>query len=168
MHAGPAAAPWHEEGADIDDRPAAGLERPLGIGVRRAIAPGVPVGRIEPIVAGTEVELDEYASQRPQQPQQGCLELEERRGPPLIQTRGDDLLELCAGLLLQRIDGRWTRYDGRITLKIAHGGRLRTVPVWEMFSGQDKSPEPQISAPTANNGPPCASANLAESRGQVL
>ena len=47
----------------------------------------------------------------------------------------------------QILDSRWTGRGGRITLTIAHGDRLLTVPVWDLFSGQDKSPERHLSAP---------------------
>ena len=70
MHAGAAAAARHEEGPDIGDRPATGLERPLGGGVRHAIAAGLGPGRqVEPVVAGPEEELDQQAAQRSQEPQ---------------------------------------------------------------------------------------------------
>src|SRR5512143_476421 len=147
MHAGPAAVPRHEERANIGDRPATGPERPPGGGVRRAIAAGLPGRRVEPVVAGAEEELDQYASQRLQESQQSRLELEERRGSLLVQTGGNDLIEPLVGLPLQLVDSRWTRPDGRITLRSAHGDRLLIVPVWDMFSGQDKSPERHIAAP---------------------
>src|SRR5262245_59075378 len=51
------------------------------------------------------------------------------------------------GLTPQILGSRWTGRGGRITLRIAHGDRLLTVPVWDLFSGQDKSPEPLVSAP---------------------
>ncbi len=65
----------------------------------------------------------------------------------VIQAVRDDRVEPLVDLALQILDRRWTARDGGITLRIAHGDRLLTVPVWDMFSGQDKSPEPHISAP---------------------
>src|SRR5512135_2039056 len=146
VHARPAAVPRHEEGPDIGDRSATGPERSLGGRIRHAIAAGLPDRRVEPIVAGAEEGLDEQASQLPQQPQQGRLELEERRGPLIIQAGGDDHIELLVGLPRQLIDSRWTRRNGRITLRSVHGDRLLTVPAWDLFSDQDKSPERHISA----------------------
>jgi hypothetical protein len=147
VHAGPAAVARHEEGPDIGDRPTTGLERPPSGGVGHAIAAGLPGRLVEPIVARPEEELDQQAPQRPQEPQQGCLEVEERRGPLVLQTVGDDLVEPLTGLTLQVLDGRWTGRGGQITLTSAHGDRLLIVPVWDMSSGQDKSPERLLSAP---------------------
>jgi hypothetical protein len=97
-------------------------------------------------VADAEEELDEYASQRSQESQQGRLELEERDRPSIRHAVGNDLVEPLVSLPLQLIDRWWTGHDGRIIVRIAHGDRLLTVPVWDMFSGQDKSPERHISA----------------------
>src|SRR5512135_1202896 len=121
VHAGPVAVARQEEGPDIGDRPATGLERPPGGGVRHAIAAGLPGRRVEPIVACPEEELDQQTAQRPQEPQEGRLELEERRGPLIIQTGGDDLVEPLTDLPLQLVDSRWTRRGGRATLTNAHG-----------------------------------------------
>src|SRR4051794_6086658 len=147
VYAGPAAVPGHEEGPDLGDRPTTRRERSLGGGVRHAGATGLPGGRVEPIVAGAEEEWDEHASQRPQEPQQGRLEREERRGLVLVQAVSDDLVEPLVGLPPHLVDGRWTGRGGGITLRIAHGDRLRTVSVWDLFSGQDTSPERPLSAP---------------------
>jgi hypothetical protein len=76
MHAGPAAAPRHQEGPDRGDQPATGLERPPGGGIRRAIATGLPGRRVDPVVARPEGELDQQAPRRPQEPQQRRLEVE--------------------------------------------------------------------------------------------
>ena len=94
----PAAAARHEERPDVGDRPATGLEGPLGGGVRHAIAAGLPGPRVEPIMTCPEEELDQQASQRPQESQQGRLELEERRGSLVIRAVRDDLVEPLMGL----------------------------------------------------------------------
>jgi hypothetical protein len=146
VHAGPAAAPRHEEGPGVGDRPATGLERAPGGGVRHPIAAGLPGRQVGPVVAGPEEELHQQTPQRPQEPQQRRLELEEGRGPLVHQAVRDDLVEPLAGLALQVLDGRWTVRGGRITLAIAHGDRLLTVPDRDIFSGQDKSPEHPRSA----------------------
>src|SRR5208283_1855050 len=46
----PTAAARHEERPDVGDRPATGLEGPLGGGIRHAIAAGLPGPRVEPIM----------------------------------------------------------------------------------------------------------------------
>jgi hypothetical protein len=146
VHAGPAAVARHEERPGIGDRAATRLERPPGGGVRHAVATGPPGRRVEPVVARPEEELNQQASQRPQEPQQGRLEVEERRRPLVIRAVRDDLVEPRTGPAPQILDSRWTGRGGRITLTNAHGDRLLTVPAWDMFSGQDKSPERPLSA----------------------
>ena len=98
VHARPAAVPRHEESPDIGDRSTTGLESPPGGRVRHAIAAGPPSRRVEPIVVRLEEELDQQAPQRPQQPQQRRLELEERRGPLVIDAVRHDLVEPLTSL----------------------------------------------------------------------
>ena len=94
----PAAAARHEERPDVGDRPATGLEGPPGVGVRHAIAAGLPGPQVELIMTCPEEELDQQASERPQESQQGRLELEERRGSLVIRAGRDDLVEPLMGL----------------------------------------------------------------------
>src|SRR5205823_5416909 len=120
---------------------AAGLEGPARGGVGHAIASGPPGRWVEPIMTRPEEELDQHASQRPQKSEQRRLELEERRGSLVMGAVREDLVEPLVGSVSQALGSRRTARSGRITLTVAHGDRLLTVPVWDLFSGQDKSPE---------------------------
>jgi hypothetical protein len=87
MHAGTAAAARHEEGPAIGDRPATGLECPLGGRIRHAIAARLrPRRQVQPALPRVEEELDQQAAQRSQQPQEGLLEVEEGRRTPITQA----------------------------------------------------------------------------------
>jgi predicted DNA binding CopG/RHH family protein len=72
-------------------------------------------------VVDVEEEQDEQASQRPQELEQVRLELEERHGLLTIRAASNDLVEPVVDLSLQLVASWWTRHDGRITLRIAHG-----------------------------------------------
>ncbi len=124
VDAGAATGAWHEVGPQIGDRPATGLERPLGGVVRDAIAPRLRPGRqIEPSVACLKEQWDQQTAQRPQEHKQGRLEVEERCGPWVLQAISDDLVEPLMGLLPQRFDVRWTRRRGRVNSDNRSWGR---------------------------------------------
>ena len=113
MHAGPAAAARHEVGPRIGDFAAAGLERPLGVGIRDAIAARLRPGRqVEPGMPCPEEELDQQTAQRVQVPQQDLLKVEEGRGARALEAVGDDLVESLVDLRAQGFEVRWTRRGG--------------------------------------------------------
>ena len=105
MHAGPAAVARHEEGPDIGDRPATGLERPLGGGVRHAIAAGLvqAAGSSRSWRARRKSWISRHPSDR-RSPSRAVSNSRKDAGPGSFEAVGDDLVEPLMGLLLQLVD----------------------------------------------------------------
>src|SRR5262249_15815346 len=145
MHAGTATTARHQEGPQIGDRTATGLEGPWCLRVGQTITPRPDPGRVvQPVMPASEQQLDQHTPQRSQEFQEGVLELEEGGRCWIAQASGDGRVELAVELWLQLVDSRWTSRGRGANLALAHGGGLLIVPIWGVkTSGQDKSPEPQ-------------------------